>query len=283
MRFADSSRAEPYCSIQGIGAPVVALHGSASSGSQWRSLVDYMEGSFQVLTPDLPGNGRSSALLPSADGLLPVAAALDGLIDRCGQPVHVVGHSFGAAVALKLALRRPDRVRSLTLIEPAAFHLLRRGNTEDRALYAEIDALADTVARYAAEGERDRGMARFVDFWIGPKSWERTSARLRATLTMRLAQVLADFAAIHTDTDTLADCATVTCPTLCMIGQDSPKVSRRVTERLAAALPCARLEDVPGTGHLLPLTDPHVVDPAIRRHLLAVDAKEALGAAAVAA
>ena len=217
-----------------------------------------------------------SALRPAANGFLPVAAALDGLIDRCGQPVHLVGHSFGAAVALKLAQRRPDRVRSLTLIEPAAYHLLRRGNTEDRARYAEFDALADTVHRYAAKGESDCGMARFVDFWVGPRSWERTSARLRATLTRRLAQVLADFAAIATDTDTLADCATVTCPTLCMMGQDSPKVSRRVTERLAAVLPCARLEDVPGTGHLLPLTDPHVVDPAIRRHLLAIDAREAI-------
>ena len=117
------------------------------------------------------------------------------------------------------ALRRPDRVRSLTLIEPAAFHLLRRGNTEDRARYAEIDALADTVYRYAAEGESDRGMARFVDFWVGPRAWERTSARLRASLTTRLAQVLADFAVIATDTDTLADYASITCPTLCMMGR----------------------------------------------------------------
>jgi len=55
MTSADNSRTEPYCSIQSIGAPVVALHGSANSGSQWRSLVEYLEGSFQVLTPDLPG------------------------------------------------------------------------------------------------------------------------------------------------------------------------------------------------------------------------------------
>ena len=126
-------------------------------------------------------------------------------------------------------------------------------------------------------------MAHVVDFWVGPNAWERTSARLRAALTKRLTQVLEDFAVIATDTDTLAGCATITCPTLCMMGQDSPKVSRRVTERLAAVLPCARLDDVPGTGHLLPLTDPHVVDPAILRHLLAVDAREAAGAVAVAA
>ena len=126
-------------------------------------------------------------------------------------------------------------------------------------------------------------MARFVDFWVGPRAWKRTSARLRASLTASLGQVLADFAAIATETDTLEACAKLACPTLCMMGQDSPEVSRRVTERLAAVLPVARLEDVPGSGHLLPLTDPHVVDPAIRRHLLAVDGGDAARTFAVAA
>jgi pimeloyl-ACP methyl ester carboxylesterase len=283
MAISEDSRTELHCPIQGTGAPVVALHGSASSGGQWRSLVGYLEGSFQVLTPDLPGNGRSPALRPAASGLAPVADALDRVVARSGQPVHLVGHSFGAAVALKLALLRPDRVRSLTLIEPAAFHLLRQGDASDRALHAEIDALADTIYRYAAEGESERGMARFVDFWVGPRAWKRTSARLRASLTASLGQVLADFAAIATETDTLEACAKLACPTLCMMGQDSPEVSRRVTERLAAALPGARLEAVPGAGHLLPLTDPHVVDPAIRRHLRAVDGSIAAGRLAVAA
>jgi pimeloyl-ACP methyl ester carboxylesterase len=236
-----------------------------------------------VLTPDLPGNGRSPALRPAASGLAPVADALDRVIARSGQPVHLVGHSFGGAVALKLALLRPERVRSLTLIEPAAFHLVRQGNAADRALHAEIEALADTVHRHAAEGESERGMARFVDFWIGPGAWKRTSRRLRATLTARLPQVLAEYAAIATETDTLAMYARLTCPTLCMMGQESPQVSRRVTERLAAALPGARLVDVAGAGHLLPLTDPHIVDPAIRRHLLAVDGGDAGGIFAVAA
>jgi pimeloyl-ACP methyl ester carboxylesterase len=100
MAISEDSRTELHCPVQGTGAPVVALHGSASSGGQWRSLVGYLEGSFQVLTPDLPGNGRSPALCPAASGLAPVADALDRVIARPGQPVHLVGHSFGAAVAL---------------------------------------------------------------------------------------------------------------------------------------------------------------------------------------
>ncbi len=283
MAISELSRIELHCPAQGTGAPVVALHGSASSGGQWRSLVGYLEGRFRVLTPDLPGNGRSPALRGGGGGLAPVAEALDSVIARAGRPIHLVGHSFGGAVALKLALLRPERVRSLTLIEPAAFHLLRQGDASDRALHAEIVALADAMSRDAAAGEGERGMQRFVDFWVGPGAWKRTSARLRASLTARLAQVLADFAAIGAETDTLEAFATLAVPTLCMTGRNSPEASRRVIERLAAALPVARLQAVPGSGHLLPLTDPHVVDPAIRRHLLAADGGDAARALSLAA
>ena len=79
------------CRVRGAGHPVVALHGSASSGAQWRSLVGYLEGRFRVITPDLPGYG-ASAHLP-VGGLAGDARAVAALIDRIGGPVHLVGYS----------------------------------------------------------------------------------------------------------------------------------------------------------------------------------------------
>ena len=100
----------------------------------------YLEGRFRIFTPDLPGYGAST--VAATGGLGGDAAIIGALIDRIGAPVHLVGHSYGGAVALKLAASRPDAVRSLTVIEPVAFHLLIDGSAADRALFAEAAGLA---------------------------------------------------------------------------------------------------------------------------------------------
>src|SRR5690606_15786898 len=110
---------------EGAGCPVVLIHATTSTGEQWHSLVDHLVRRYRVLVPDLPGNGGSG--LPSgrsAPGLGIHIDAVRALIDHCGEPVHLVGHSFGAAVALATAVSARDNVASLTAIEPAAFHLL---------------------------------------------------------------------------------------------------------------------------------------------------------------
>ena len=70
---------------------MIALHGSASSGAQWRSLVGYLEGRFRILPPTCPATA-ASAHLP-VGGLAGDARAVAALIDRIGGPVHLVGHS----------------------------------------------------------------------------------------------------------------------------------------------------------------------------------------------
>jgi lipase len=267
---------------QGAGAPVIALHGSASAGSQWRSLVGCLEGRFRVITPDLPGYGRS-APLAGPPSLGRVAAAVGALVEAQGEPVHLVGHSFGGAVALKIAAAMPDRVKSLTLIEPAAFHLLRTAQLSDRRLLAEIEGVADTLHRFACEGDAWSGIGRFVDFWNGEGAWRRTGRRLRAAMAGTIEQVLDDLAAVEGERGTLDDLAAVAVPALCVMGLESPVAAMRVTELVARSLPNARLEMLADAGHMAPLTDPHVVDPMIRRHLIAAELGGAPAPAALAA
>ena len=91
----------------GAGAPVLALHGSASTGGMWRSLADYLAGRFRMLTPDMPGYGASG--IPAADGPLGPDSPRSCARAHAGQPVHLVGHAFGGAVALEAARRIPGR------------------------------------------------------------------------------------------------------------------------------------------------------------------------------
>jgi pimeloyl-ACP methyl ester carboxylesterase len=275
MTYMENARGHLFYQEAGAGAPVVALHGSAATSRQWRFLAGCLEGRFRVIAPDLPGYGRSEGLEPGAPDLARVAASLVPLIDRTGAPVHLVGHSFGGAVALKIALAMPERVKSLTLIEPAAFHLLRDRGAADRRLHAEILGVASDVRGFVHEGDPWNGMARFVDFWHGAGAWGRSSDALRLTLASCIGQVDDDFAAIAAEADSLGDLARIDVPTLAIMGLESPAVSMRVTELVAEAIPGARLAMVAEAGHMAPLTDPHVVDPMIRRHLLAVEAGSA--------
>ena len=265
--------------VEGEGVPVVALHGSASTGAQWLSLLEYIAGRFRIVTPDLPGYGRSEALGANA-GLAGDARAIGALIDDIGGPVHLVGHSYGGAVALKLAALRPDLLRSLTLVEPVAFHLLRRAVGADRLLYNDVAALAARIFSHAFAGEREAAMQAFIDYWNGDGAWSRTSAGLRATLLACLERVCADFRAVMFEDGALADLRRIKVPTLAVMGLDSPGPSLRVTELIAENLPRAALRMVPEAGHLVPLTDPHVIDPMIAGHLLEVDRSAARSAAA---
>jgi len=102
----------------GQPAQILAIHGLTGHGMRWQTLATQHLSNFSVLAPDLLGHGRSSWEAPwTLD--TNVAALADLLARETTRPVVVVGHSFGGAVALKLAVARPDLVASLVLLDPA--------------------------------------------------------------------------------------------------------------------------------------------------------------------
>jgi pimeloyl-ACP methyl ester carboxylesterase len=103
----------------GQGRPLVLLHGVGASRVIWRHVVPTLSEDRRVLAPDLPGFGESD---PAGSGfeLEAVALALgSALEDRAGEPFDLVGNSLGGAVALELALTRPELVSRLVLSAPA--------------------------------------------------------------------------------------------------------------------------------------------------------------------
>ena len=269
MPYLDTPAGRLHYQESGGGQTVIALHGSASSGSQWRTLTGCIEGHFRVLTPDLPGYGKSAPVAaPNEARLEDIAEQIHYLVISCGDRVHLVGHSFGGAVALKLAQMYPDDICSLSLIEPTAFHLLPSETAEDRDLVRSIRGVADALSSFACEGDPRTGMARFVDFWNGDGAFFRSSPGLKARMTGNIGQVLDDFAAIDNEQGTTVSLSRLRVPVLCIAGAETPAVSLRTTETVVEALPFTRLEIVSGAGHMVPLTDPHITDPMIRRHLL---------------
>lgn len=250
---------------QGSGEPVVLLHSSASSSAQWRALAGQLGGHYRVIAPDLHGYGATSNWPGSgAFRLEREAEIVYALLGRCSERAHLVGHSFGGAVALHVARKRPDLVASIVLIEPVAFHLLRGHDPE---ALAEIEAVAADVGRALASGDYFEGMARFVDYWSGSGAWETVPPEKRPGLAARLGKVALDFEATFSEAAALADFRATALPALLVQGTRSPRPTRRICELLAHTLPRARAATVEGAGHMAPITHREAVAALVVAHL----------------
>ena len=252
---------------RGHGQPLLLLHGFTGRGSGWGAHATAFARHFRVIVVDLPGHGRTRPSDP-VRGVRPSRVSVERTADDLATilawadatPAHVLGYSLGARIALRLAIVHPEGVRRLVLESPSA----------------GIAAPAERAARRVADAaladrlERD-GMETFVD------AWERQpifaghaaipvlrAARLRAE---RLSNTPAGLAlslrgAGQGSMEPLHDrLASVRIPTLVIAGALDP-IGLARAEMVAAYVPGARLEIVPGAGHM-----PHLESPARFRSL----------------
>lgn len=252
----------------GTDAPVVALHCSASAKEQWRTLAELIGGEFRLLAPDLYGYGESDDWPGTKSiSLADEAAIVAAVMERCGAPVHLIGHSYGGAVALRAALEHGSRIISLILIEPVAFYLLRDGDAAERAHLDEVREVADQVSRGVDSGDLHGGMRAFIDHWNGAGSWAAIKPKVQAELARRLPKVALDFWAIRNEATSLDAYSALHMPTLIMRGELTPGPPKAVTRLLAEAIPGARLQIIDGAGHMSPVTHADQVNAIIANHL----------------
>lgn len=240
-------------SLQGEGPLVVLLHRALGSQLQWRGLARLLRRDFQVLTLDLYGYGQTP--LPESPpefSLSREAALVRNLLHQLqlGQgPLHLVGHSYGGAAALRLAWEDPGRIASLTLFEPVAFHLLA---ADDPALQPVLEIQAQ-IRRQLRQGRPDLAVGSFIDYWSGPGSFAGSSVRSQQTFCAGLAKLLLDFQALLSDPLRLAELQELPIPVCLLAGRSSRPPALRVAELLAATLPKAQLHWLEG-GHMAPIS-----------------------------
>jgi pimeloyl-ACP methyl ester carboxylesterase len=251
----------------GAGAPVIAVHSGGFSSRQWRKLADTLNATHHVLAPDLLGYGAST---PWPLGTPFVAtqdlAALEALVDELDAPAHLVGHSYGGLLAMKLALSRPTRVQSLALFEPVAFSVL--DEPEDAEARASLSVVQDEY-RAGDSGADDAWLGRFVDWWNGPGAWDHLAEEARASFRAVGWKVFQEVRSIGDDRTSRATWATIAAPVLLLGGERSPPTERRVIEKLARTLPRAELRVFAEMGHMGPITHAGAVNAAIAAHVRA--------------
>src|SRR5262245_8501230 len=152
-----------FCELNGTGKiPIVLVHGSWDSHHDWDLVVPRLAESFRVITYDRRGHSQSER--PSAQGRIHEDVAdVAALIEHFGlAPAWVVGNSFGASIALRLAGERPELLRGVIGHEPPLFSLLG-GDPALAPLLEEVDHRIRAVVERIACGDPAGAAAQFVE------------------------------------------------------------------------------------------------------------------------
>ena len=257
----------PFVRETGSGTGVVCLHCNASSSSQWRGLLETLSSGFRVFAPDFYGSGKSVdwpsdrviSLKDEADFIEPVLVA-------AGAPFFLVGHSHGAAVALMVALANPRRVRALVLYEPTLFSLLDAALPQPNAADGIRHAVG-AAGKALDEGNSNAAAKHFIDYWMGPSSWEKTPESSQAGIVASITNVRRWGHALFTEPTPLDAFRSLDMPVLYMVGKDSPPSALGVARLLTRTLPRVEVVELEGLGHMGPITHPHKVNADISRFL----------------
>lgn len=260
-----------YCRLSGGGpVSVVLVHGSWVDHRSWDRVVPRLAESLRVLTYDRRGHSRSER--PAGQGSVreDVAdlAALIGHFELA--PAWVVGNSFGAAIALRLAAARPELLRGLVGHEPPLFSLLAGHPTAEPMLEPLGRRLGGVVERIAS-GDHAGGAEEFVEkVALGEGVWAQLPPGSRRTFIENAPTFLdeaRDPEQIVFDVESVRGFAK---PALLTMGDRSPPVFRPVVERIAAVLPNVEVATFAGAGHIPQSTHPdawvEMVTGFIQRH-----------------
>ncbi len=249
---------------------VVLLHSSASSARQWDRLAEVLKPQFRVRAIEVHGHGEQQAWRGDARLTLADEAALAVPVLEEAGPVHVVGHSYGAAVAIKLATMYPKSVRSLAAYEPVLFRFLF-DDVAHHPVAQDVIVVADAMREQLATGNNHSAAQTFIDFWSGAGAWDSLPDGKQASIAARMPAVLQQFDALFHEPLQRAQLALLRMPMLFISGAQTVAVARAIAELLRLTLPRAQHELLPAMGHMGPITHATAVNQRLVKFLQVQD------------
>lgn len=252
---------------------VMLLHSTGTNPMMWSPVAG------------LPGAGW---LAPSNLGYAPNAPLRRGEV--CGasedvawllsqipdgtEEIHLVGHSYGALLAVLMARKEP-RIRSLCLYEPVLFGVLTREGGADPAVAAEVEGFMANpwFLHDEARGGTDEWLEVFIDFWNRPGSWARMPEALKDYSRQHGWKMFQEVRSCFFGVRSYDEVPLPEIPVTLLVGERSPAASRAMTEGLARRHPWAHAVVLPKVGHMGPLTHPSVVAGLVAEHFGRVKAE----------
>lgn len=239
-----------YYEEHGAGGPIVCLHGGGSSAAMWADAAPELAARGRTILYDRRGSSRSECPEPYATNVPEQADDAAALIDAlAASPAIVIGRSYGGAIAVDLALRYPNRVRALVLLE------------------GDLPSLSETAAREvaeiterilaAAEVDMDTVAETLMREVLGDAGWEALPGEVKEILTANGPALVAEVRGGFPDV-TEEQLAAIDQPTLFVGARDSVFDYVETAEVVAAAIPSASVEWVEG-GHAINPAHPVVL------------------------
>lgn len=246
---------------EGAERRALAIHCTLGHVGAWRGLAAALKADVSLLALDLPSHGRSG-IWDRTGNVHDVATDMARALMR--EPMDLIGHSFGATVALRIAVESPELVRSLTMIEPVYFAAAIQDDPD--ILVAHKKASEPLDAAFSSGDEREAARVFHRD-WGDGSDWEDLPERMRDHMARLVHYVPASGAFLHHDSAGLLTgdrMARAAMPAVLIEGDQSPPMSGRVAISLEKRLPDVERVIIKGVGHMLPVTHPDLVAEPVR-------------------
>lgn len=247
--------------------PALLLHCALAHSKVWTRFAGHLADELSMVAPDMLGHGRSAAPDMSRSVNDQIFEASAAFLEK---PSHLIGHSFGATIALRLAIEMPDSVRSLTLIEPVLFAAARTSDPQALQTYlAEAQSFADPMSA----GDWPAAAAHFTQIWGGGQTWDQLSEVEQSRLASQMPFIATTQAPLFEDTAGLlvpGRLEIIACPVVLIRGGDSNPVMSAIHTTFARRIPHAVDQIVPHASHMAPITHPKAVADHVKEMLHAI-------------
>lgn len=235
---------------------VVLLHAGGSSHRQWRKTRDVLDSSIRCIAPDLWGFGSTDPWPGDMPLTHDIQANLVAAVikEAANPPCIVVGHSYGGATALRLALSQPDLISGLILIEPIVMPILEESS--ERELFAEYRQMAEGFLQLTDQGQAADAWKLFLDYRNGVGTWGKLPEEKRANFLKDTQSTVEGLHSNLNNPTSIANIESISLPTKLLCGSRTTLPDRRVAELIANHLPNSEFVDIPNAGHMSPFTHP---------------------------
>ncbi len=235
-----------------VKQPLAMIHCGLGRAANWRPLLNVLDRPVSPLLIELPGHGLAEPYEPSRDFAdQAVELALD---EMPSDPVPLIGHSFGAVVALRIAVERPYRVSSLVLIEPAFFAAVK-----GRWAFEKIERDLAAFTKKMAAAEHATAAKEFHAIWGDGTPWTELSSEQRAYMVDRIPLIPPGNTLLFDDRPGLLKpdrLEELDMPVTFVDGGDTHPVIPEIISTIGDRIPDADWVTIPGAGHMLPMTHP---------------------------
>jgi pimeloyl-ACP methyl ester carboxylesterase len=267
-----------YLEAGSFGPVVVLVHSSVSGARQWRRLMDDLKGDFRVRAVNLFGYGKTPSWPAArAQTLDDQARLVEAVLPTNADEIYLVGHSFGGSVAMKAAARLSGRVAKLVLLETNPFHLLAQSGRADA--FAEAMELRNFIKTFGALSEWATAAEKFADYWGAIGTWRDMSLDRRIAFSEALKPNYFEWDAVMNETTPLEEwAALLPRDTLLVCDPGTVLPIREIAALLHRSNPGWIYREVPGAGHMAPITNPELINPLVGTFLRSsADAERMIG------